>query len=439
MSNNGNDTPSSNPAGPLQDAKKVKARQFFLMGVLGLVILSACFLSVVVSMPSSKPTKPTEKDATRKSLMPGTQVSVQDAIVRSTSSRLDALEHQNKTLLQRLEQAERERIESAAAAAGPKLVTLPPSDKLASMGSVPPALANPPPPLGPPDVFGGDMNAPTPNRIPNIEVVEFEAPKAKAGATAAAGEPGKRSPSAKPSTDEGRGKAWIPAGSFVRAVLLTGLDAPTGQRSQADPHPVLLRVTDNATLPNFFRGKVKSCFVIGSGYGDLASERAKIRTETLSCIGPDGLAIEIPLKGWVIGEDGSTGVRGTLVTKQGAAIRNALIAGVLGGLGNAMQSSGTTVTTAGGTAGTSVNPDAIFKVGVGQGVSRSADRLANYYISLADQMLPVIEVGAGRSVEIALSQGVNLGEFYVAAGTDGGADLPALASRSAAMKGGSND
>ena len=80
--------------------------------------------------------------------------------------------------------------------------------------------------------------------------------------------------------------------------------------AQRNPQPVLLRLMDNAVLPNQFRSKVKECFVVGAGYGDVSSERAYIRTESLSCITREGTAIDVPVKGYVAGEDGKAGMRG---------------------------------------------------------------------------------------------------------------------------------
>jgi hypothetical protein len=48
-----------------------------------------------------------------------------------------------------------------------------------------------------------------------------------------------------------------------RAALLGGLDAPTGGQAQSNPHPILMRVQDNAFLPNRYRFKIKECLRIG--------------------------------------------------------------------------------------------------------------------------------------------------------------------------------
>jgi conjugal transfer pilus assembly protein TraB len=196
--------------------------------------------------------------------------------------------------------------------------------------------------------------------------------------------------------------------SFTKAVLLGGLDAPTGGQSQSNPHPVLLRLEDNAVLPNKFRGQIRECFVVGAGYGDLSSERAYIRTEKLSCMRNDGTAMEITIKGSIFGEDGKVGVRGRLVSKQGQVLANALIAGVVSGIGAGVQGKFTSSSsTAFGNVATT-DPNHAFEAGMGQGFSKAMDRLAQYYIALAEKMFPIIEVDAGRLVDVVLTEGATL-------------------------------
>jgi len=51
----------------------------------------------------------------------------------------------------------------------------------------------------------------------------------------------------------------IPAGSFAKAVLLSGVDALTAISSQGNPTPMLLRIVDFGTLPRGFTSDVKDC------------------------------------------------------------------------------------------------------------------------------------------------------------------------------------
>ncbi|MEA3641203.1 MAG: conjugal transfer protein TrbI, partial [Lamprobacter sp.] len=73
----------------------------------------------------------------------------------------------------------------------------------------------------------------------------------------------------------------IPAGSILRGVLLSGLDAPTGRAARQDPYPALLRLKHTAILPNRFRADVRECFLLVGGYGDLGSERVYLRAESI--------------------------------------------------------------------------------------------------------------------------------------------------------------
>jgi conjugal transfer pilus assembly protein TraB len=189
-------------------------------------------------------------------------------------------------------------------------------------------------------------------------------------------------------------------------VLLGGLDAPTGGQAQSNPQPVLLRLADHAFLPNRMRSAVKECFVIGAGYGDISAERAYIRTENLSCIRRDGRTLEVKIHGSIFGEDGKVGVRGRLVTKQGQMLANALIAGVVSGIGQAFQASATTTAISPLGAVSTIANGKELEAGLSTGVGRAMDRLAQYYITLAEKTFPVIEVDAGRNVDVVLTQGV---------------------------------
>ena len=183
---------------------------------------------------------------------------------------------------------------------------------------------------------------------------------------------------------------YLPPGMFGQAILLSGVDAPTGGQAQSNPHPVLLQLHDLAVLPNRYRYDWAQCLITGAGYGDLSSERGYIRTESLSCVSKDGKA----------------GMRGRLVSKQGQVLGNALLAGVVGGIGTGLERSSSiqSISPLGST--TSIKPGQEFQSGIGAGVGKSLDRLAQYYINLAEKMFPVIEIDAGRKVDVVITQGV---------------------------------
>ena len=222
-----------------------------------------------------------------------------------------------------------------------------PSNPNASLG--PSKTAQNVPPNGPPNGASkqpdtvklgpsGPNNTQPVNPAPGLVTVKLQNPNL-AGAAKTTAKNGEST-----SADQAKAKVktiqnYLPSGMFGRAVLLAGLDAPTGGQSQTNPHPVLLQLRDLGILPNKYRYDWKECTVTAAGYGDISSERAYIRTETLSCIGKDGKVLDVPIKGYIVGEDGKAGMRGRLVSKQGAALANGLLAGVVAGIGSGFEKS----------------------------------------------------------------------------------------------------
>jgi conjugal transfer pilus assembly protein TraB len=101
-------------------------------------------------------------------------------------------------------------------------------------------------------------------------------------------------------------------------------------------------------------------------------------------------------------------MRGRLVTKQGQMLANALMAGVVSGIGQGISTANTTYSTSAlGQVATTGGSDAL-RAGLGSGVGKALDRLAQYYIKLAEQTFPVIEVDAGREIDVVITKGVRI-------------------------------
>lgn len=203
--------------------------------------------------------------------------------------------------------------------------------------------------------------------------------------------------------------AFLPAGSFFSGTLLHGLDAGTGSHAQANPQPILVRVMGNAFLPNQYRYQIKSCFILGSAYGSLSSERAYIRTTRLSCMGNDGKAvITTPLRGYIVDSDGKLGLRGKLINRQGAKLAGALLAGFSSGLSSAFaNSAGTTYFGVGGYEQTFDTQQAMQAAGFG-GLAGASEQLAQFYLDAAKEIFPIISINSGRNITVTLEQGVSL-------------------------------
>lgn len=197
--------------------------------------------------------------------------------------------------------------------------------------------------------------------------------------------------------------------SFMSATLLSGLDAPASSAAKSHPMPALLRIKDMAFLPNNIKRNLKGCFVIAEGSGNLADERAHLRLVTLSCLSKKGKSIiNSPIKGFVVDESGKIGIRGVVVSKMGSVIARSLIAGFVAGFGDAFKQS--TVTTSLSALGATqvIDSDKLAKAGLGQGISQAAQEIQKFYLDLARQTVPVIEIGATRELTLVVSDGVEL-------------------------------
>lgn len=212
---------------------------------------------------------------------------------------------------------------------------------------------------------------------------------------------------AKPASDKNP-KNYVPAGTFAKGVLLSGLDASVGVSSQTQPRPVLLRILDRGTLPNGHHSQLSNCFVTGAGYGDISSERAYIRLERMSCTKKDKQITDFPVYGYVSGSDGKAGVRGIPVWRENTLLQRSFISGLFSGLSQGVANTFTNTSTSALGSTQSVDASHVLQVGMATGASNSLNKLADYNIKRAEQYQPVIQVSAGSQVDVVFHTGFYL-------------------------------
>jgi conjugal transfer pilus assembly protein TraB len=205
---------------------------------------------------------------------------------------------------------------------------------------------------------------------------------------------------------------YVTSGSFARSVLLTGVVAETGTDSASSPQPILLRLVDVGIFSKGYKTEqIKEAILIGSCYGNISSERAICRLETLSLMNNENKIIEKPVEGWVIGEDGRPGIKGEVVDKSSDITRLAVLNGILGGMAgffqNQAQSSVFPISPIIGQTNSLSSMDSL-KAGGAAGVGNALQKLADYAIKRAEQMSPVIVIGAGRTVDVVFKKGFQL-------------------------------
>lgn len=408
-------------------AASVKRKQYVLVGVIVAAVL-AVSAAIVSTTDSIKPTAFVDKPIPVNVMAPGTQSDPRDQWVASGAARLSEHDQQLGLVQQKVKELQQQLQDAVAAAkASADLNKVPPAPMGAAsnvpspsgvfppgnpqmLGAQPPRLPNLPdkPPSMAPAPVVAQKEAPLQSPIMTVSMRVADMPDANGTQSAPVADP-----SSPTSGTGGAGKirnvsSFIPSGSFARGVLLAGLDAPTGGQAQSNPQPVLIRLGDDAVLPNRFRSALKECFMVAAGYGSVSSERAYLRLETLSCVFKNGNVLDVPVSGWVNGEDGKNGLRGKFIEKTGAVLQRALLAGIASGIGSAFsnQATITSVSPLGQTQSTT--PGQNLKNGLGKGFGNAMDRLADYYIRSAETLYPIIEVDAGRAVEIVLTKGIEL-------------------------------
>ena len=205
--------------------------------------------------------------------------------------------------------------------------------------------------------------------------------------------------------------SWLPAGAYAEAVVLAGVDASVGVSSQGDPRPVLLRLTGKAKSAasdgEALEADVAGCTLTGAAYGDLSSEKIYVRLQTMTCAGPEtGSVIETKVAGFVAG-GGKAGVRGPVVSREGALVEKAFLAGLVSGAGETAANLLQTPAATEGAANAAGLRD-LGRAGLGGGAASAGRRVADYLIRRAEQYQPVIQLQTGTRVTVVFIEGARI-------------------------------
>jgi conjugal transfer pilus assembly protein TraB len=196
----------------------------------------------------------------------------------------------------------------------------------------------------------------------------------------------------------------LPAGSFAKATLISGVEAFTGGTAQSQPQPIVIRIDSNAILPNAAKYQIRGCHVLASVWGDMSSERVFGRLATLTCVNTQGqLVLSQEVEGVIVDSDGKNGIRGVLQDRQGAKLARSLLAGLARGMSDALGGAQSTTFMSGMGATTAITGDRMAVAGYG-GVSKAADQLSQFYLKQAEATMPVIAVDAGRRISVLFTK-----------------------------------
>ncbi|KJV80751.1 bacterial conjugation TrbI-like family protein, partial [Orientia tsutsugamushi str. UT76] len=211
---------------------------------------------------------------------------------------------------------------------------------------------------------------------------------------------------------------YVTSGSSARAVLLTGVVVGTGTNSSSSPEPIVLQLLDTAILYDKYKtDQIKKAILIGSCNGEMSSERAKCRIETLSVVNNQGDIIEKKVEGWLIGEDGRSGIKGIVVDKSSNIASMAALNGLFSSIAKFLQTKAikpdmlpTLNLVAGGQQQQEFQIGDALQSGAYAGASNAFDKLADFAIKRADSMSPVVLIASGRVIDVVFKKGFDLCE-----------------------------
>lgn len=415
------------PAAPAgTKPKDVKRRWMYVgIGAIGVVVVASTMLG---SKPEPKRGLSKKEEAAGAAMISVTPANADKAAFEANFAKeLEALRKGQEELKKELADKDRELEKLKTTPGGatpPPGVVAPPSMQSGNSGGI--SAISPPPtpptptvrapaggtPVVPPSSRGTPdmpvMMAP-PLQAPAEDPMVFEAPSKTSGAAAAGASTSSAAPggvNTRVRYAKNASAGMLPAGSFAPVALLNGLDAGTSTATQTNPMPVLMNITDQATLPGAAKYRLKSCFVLGTGYGDLSAERVYVRFARLSCVDKaDRLVLSQEVQGYLVDSDGKLGMRGTVMDRQGAKLGKAMLAGFAQGLSGALSSAQSSVTSNLGTgqSTSSITGSAALRASGLSGAQVAANQLAEFYLKEAQSIFPVISVDAGRTGTIVFS------------------------------------
>ncbi|GHT94283.1 hypothetical protein FACS1894122_10740 [Alphaproteobacteria bacterium] len=211
---------------------------------------------------------------------------------------------------------------------------------------------------------------------------------------------------------------FIFATTYARCVLVGSVTVSAGIGSSSNPQPVILRITDTGNLPNHVKGFMKDAMVLGAAYGELSSESVVIRLERIVKIDKNrGIGMDIPVKGYVAGENGDSRIRGMVFDRAGAVVRNAAVAGFLSGMADfASNNNNSAVTFAPNSGLAQFSPQTGSKMleqGASKGIGNAVEKYADFIIKRAEQMQPVIKIDGGRKLTIVFTDSVKASAVHM--------------------------
>lgn len=200
----------------------------------------------------------------------------------------------------------------------------------------------------------------------------------------------------------------LPVG-FMKAKLLVGVNALTGEFGSENPQTLMFRVQAPAQLPNFIKMNLRGCFNISNVSGNLSSERIIVLPVSIHCMTMDGrYIVEGQVKGFVSDRDGKRDMSARVVSRAGRLLAGTVLAKSVEAFANVIgnQSIQQNVSPLGSI--NTIKPDEAVKNGAATGVAGGFTEVSKYLLNLAQQTSPALETGPGKDVMLFIQETAEL-------------------------------
>ncbi|CSX09982.1 conjugal transfer protein TraB [Citrobacter freundii] len=200
----------------------------------------------------------------------------------------------------------------------------------------------------------------------------------------------------------------LPVG-FMKAKLLVGVNALTGQYGTDNPQTLMFRVQAPAQLPNFIKMNLKGCFAIANVSGNLSSERIIVLPVSMNCMTMSGqYIVEGSIKGFVSDRDGKRDMSARVVSRAGRLLAGTVFAKSIEGFANVIgnQSIQQNVSALGSV--NTIKPDQAAQNAAATGVAGGFSEVSKYLLNLAQQTSPALETGPGKDVMLFIQETADL-------------------------------
>jgi hypothetical protein len=199
----------------------------------------------------------------------------------------------------------------------------------------------------------------------------------------------------------------IPTASAGEATVLNGVFAPTG----GEPSPIRLRLDAAILGPSKSRIPLRDAILIGKAAGDANSTRVTVELVSFSYVKPGGHSIEVPVRGYVVGEDGMEGIPGSYLYRLEEQVPMAVVTDGLAGFASALAERETTrsVTPFGG-ATSVVTGDPLKYAGL-KAAAGTSSKVGDILAERMRELRPAVWTPAEKRVKVVFLEGVTLEGF----------------------------